>query len=81
MKFQCKSINTDTIDFHILTTIIELAGKLNVPLVAEGIETEEQKQWLIANGIMLGQGWLFHRALSANEFIQKYKDNLINKEE
>ncbi|MCP4325792.1 MAG: EAL domain-containing protein [Alteromonadales bacterium] len=67
-----QAINTDTIDFHILTTIIELATKLNVSLVAEGIETEQQKQWLIEHGVILGQGWLFSRDLSEEQFIKQY---------
>jgi len=67
-----QAINTDTIDFHILTTIIDLATKLNVSLVAEGIETEQQKQWLIKHGVILGQGWLFSRDLSEKQFIKQY---------
>jgi len=66
------AINQDTVDFHILTTIIELATKLDVEIVAEGVETEEQKEWLISHGIYLAQGWLFSKDLTYESFISKF---------
>ncbi len=66
------AINKDTVDFHILTTIIELATKLDVEIVAEGVETEEQKEWLISHGIYLAQGWLFSKDLTYEAFIGKF---------
>jgi len=66
------AINQDSVDFHILTTIIELASKLDVEIVAEGVETEEQKEWLIAHGINLAQGWLFSKDLTFETFVSKF---------
>ena len=67
------AINTDSINAHLLTTIIDLAKKLNVDLVAEGVETKEQLDWLLAQGIQLGQGWHFERDMSTEDFLAKYK--------
>lgn len=72
------AINTDSINAHLLTTIIDLAKKLNVDLVAEGVETKEQLEWLLAEDIKLGQGWHFERDMSVDAFITKYK-SLQNK--
>jgi len=62
------AINKDSVDHHILTTIIDLASKLDVALVAEGVETEMQKTWLIEHGVLLGQRWLFSKYLTQQEF-------------
>ncbi len=64
------AIGTDSVDFNILTTIIELAKKLDVLIVAEGIETERQRKWLLEQGVTVGQGWLFSKALSHADFLE-----------
>jgi diguanylate cyclase (GGDEF)-like protein/PAS domain S-box-containing protein len=46
-------------DAAIVTTIISLAHKLNLSVVAEGIETQEQLDFLIREGCEAGQGYLF----------------------
>jgi len=43
----------------ILATIIELAHKLNLEVVAEGIETDKQKEFFLKMNCILGQGYLF----------------------
>lgn len=43
----------------ILAMIIELAGKLNLKVVVEGIETEKQKDFFLSMNCDLGQGYLF----------------------
>jgi sensor c-di-GMP phosphodiesterase-like protein len=36
--------------------------------VAEGVETQEQAQWLIRHGCAIGQGFLYSRAVPASDF-------------
>jgi len=43
----------------ILATIIDLARKLNLKVVAEGIETDKQKDFFLSMQCILGQGYLF----------------------
>jgi len=43
----------------ILATIIDLARKLNLKVVAEGIETDRQKDFFLSMQCILGQGYLF----------------------
>lgn len=48
--------------------IIQLASEFNLTVVAEGVETEHQKKFLIENGCDVIQGYLFSRPISADEF-------------
>lgn len=51
----------------LIETIITMAEKLNLNVVAEGIETEAQLQRLKTLGCGLGQGYLFAKPLRADE--------------
>ena len=48
--------------------IIEMAKALGVTIIAEGVERQDQADYLQANGVALAQGWLYSRALPAPEF-------------
>lgn len=50
--------------------IIELALNLQLNVVAEGIETVEQREILHTNGCMIGQGYLFSRPVDYQAFIE-----------
>ncbi|KAA3655047.1 MAG: EAL domain-containing protein [Proteobacteria bacterium] len=54
---------------QIARMIIKLGHSLGVGLIAEGIETQGQADWLRENGCQEGQGWLFARPLPLAEFI------------
>ena len=41
-------------------------------MIAEGIETEEQRQQLRLLGLTLGQGYLFARPANLNDVCDKY---------
>ena len=47
----------------IVEGLVEIAKKLDIKVVAEGIETEDQARWIQAAGCILGQGYLFSRAV------------------
>lgn len=51
-------------------SIIVMAHKLGIKVIAEGIETEEQRQTLQRMGCDYGQGYLFSRPIPLGEFIQ-----------
>ena len=55
--------------------IIDIAKSLNLYIVAEGIERQEQADYLLARGVQYGQGWLYSKALPAPEFIAFYNDS------
>lgn len=52
---------------EIVKAIITLAHSLNMTTVAEGTETEEQAEQLRRLECEYGQGWLFYRALPADQ--------------
>ncbi len=55
-------------DLALCEAIILMAHKLGAKVVAEGIETEQQRQLLLAAGCDYGQGYLFAKPLPADEF-------------
>ncbi|MGA2048420.1 MAG: EAL domain-containing protein [Terracidiphilus sp.] len=52
----------------IVRTIITLGRSLNMSVIAEGVETEEQREFLKSNGCHAYQGYLFSRALLSADF-------------
>lgn len=63
-------IGVDALSRHILDSIIELSAKLDLGIVAEGIETQEQSDYLASKGVVFLQGYLFARPLPAPDFIK-----------
>ena len=55
-------------DLALCEAIIVMAHKLGIQVVAEGIETSEQCNMLVAAGCDFGQGYYFSRPVSADEF-------------
>ncbi len=54
---------------RITEMIIRLGRQLNCTVIAEGIETEQQRQLLLAQGCELGQGYLYSRPLPLKDAI------------
>lgn len=61
------NIPHDQDDVKISTTIISMARGMGMNVVAEGIETEEQLDFLRQHGCDRGQGYLISRPLPADE--------------
>ena len=53
---------------HMLEVIIEIADYLSVPVIAEGVETEEQLHALKALGCDIVQGYFFSKPVPAHDF-------------
>ncbi|MDH1629101.1 EAL domain-containing protein [Pseudomonas mosselii] len=62
-------IGGDALSQHILDTIIELSAKLALGIVAEGVETEVQRDYLAGHGVDFQQGYLFARPMPADELL------------
>ncbi|SDI99956.1 EAL domain, c-di-GMP-specific phosphodiesterase class I (or its enzymatically inactive variant) [Pseudomonas flavescens] len=58
-------IGSDALSRHILDNILDLAVRLQLDLVAEGVETAEQSDYLIQRGIQVLQGYLYARPMPA----------------
>ncbi|MCD6525766.1 MAG: EAL domain-containing protein [Desulfuromonas sp.] len=63
-----RDVMTDPNDAAIATTIIDLARNMNLKVVAEGIEQEDQRQFLQQRGCGYGQGYLFSRPTDSASF-------------
>lgn len=63
-----RHIGTKASDATIIQTIIGMANNLGMEVIAEGVETQEQRDFLEANGCMLYQGYLFGRPVPREEF-------------
>jgi len=68
-------IGIDTLSSHILDSIIDLAVKLDLALVAEGVETPEQSDYLSARQVNFLQGYLFGKPMPGAEFISALSDH------
>jgi len=58
----------DSSDAFIIHAMVALARSLSVTIVAEGIETEMQREFLRREGCQVGQGYLFSMPLMAEDF-------------
>ena len=64
-------IATDSSDKVIVRTIIAMAKSLGIDVIAEGVETEAQRQFLQENGCNQYQGYLFGKPAQIEEFETK----------
>jgi len=63
-----RDIAINSSDETIVRTIIAMANALNLSVIAEGVETEEQRQILQTNGCETFQGYLFSKPLPIELF-------------
>ena len=59
-------------DDVMVNIVASIARAMNIQLVAEGVDNEAQRQWLLEQNILLGQGYLFSAPLSKDLFEQKF---------
>ncbi|WP_295960720.1 EAL domain-containing protein [Rhodoferax sp.] len=65
-----RDVLTDPSDAAIARTVVALAHNLGLGVMAEGVETLEQKEFLAQCGCHAYQGFLFSRALPAAQFAE-----------
>ncbi|WP_022760272.1 bifunctional diguanylate cyclase/phosphodiesterase [Butyrivibrio sp. AD3002] len=59
----------------VINTIVEMTKKLDMPIVVEGVETEEQYEYLKSIGCEMIQGYYFSRPVPAEEFKRMIIEN------
>jgi diguanylate cyclase (GGDEF)-like protein/PAS domain S-box-containing protein len=63
-----RDIVSDNSDRAIVLTIITMADSMNIDVIAEGVETAEQRQFLLDSGCTVYQGYLFGKPVPTDEF-------------
>ena len=87
LKLDMKFINSafgQEKDIHMLEIILEIARHLSAPVVAEGVETEEQMKALREMGCDMVQGYLFSPPVPPEKFepfLQEAKKGSVSQEE
>lgn len=66
----CKGLESSSFRANLIPQIVKIGETLGVPLVAEGVETENQRKMLIKESVEFGQGFLFGRPMSANNLAE-----------
>lgn len=65
-----QGVPNNTSDVAVCQAVSGIARSLGLGLVAEGVENEAQRRFLIELGVPVGQGYLFAPALDPDHFIQ-----------
>ncbi|WP_198780962.1 EAL domain-containing protein [Shewanella putrefaciens] len=61
------TIGQESVTSHVLDTIIELSHKMNYVVVAEGVETQEQADYLTHRQVHFLQGYLFAKPMKLED--------------
>ena len=69
-------LSIDSYNVHIIQAIISLAHSLDMNVIAEGIETEEQYEFLRSHGCDKGQGYIISRPIS----VEAIQEIIFNKD-
>lgn len=64
----------------ILEQVVSTAHRLQIAVVAEGIETEQDRDTVAALGCELGQGYFYDRPISTGDFTARYMQNASKEE-
>src|SRR5450756_723270 len=73
-----RDIATDSGDKAVVRAIIAMAQSLNLDVIAEGVETEEQRQLLLGKGCTHYQGYLISKPVPIEQFEALLKLSLIH---
>jgi diguanylate cyclase (GGDEF)-like protein len=59
-------------DDTMVRIVAAIAEIIKLDVIAEGVETNEQRDWLLARGIHIGQGYLYSEAVNLTRFNQQW---------
>ena len=59
-------------DDTMVRIVAAIADIIHLDVIAEGVETAEQRDWLLARGITIGQGYYMLKPLPLSVFNQRW---------
>ncbi|WP_253820192.1 EAL domain-containing protein [Vibrio campbellii] len=68
-------IGNDSVSAHIVENLLDLASRLSMKTIAEGVETAEQAEYLRSHNIDCLQGYYFAKPMPLKDFIQQLEQN------
>jgi diguanylate cyclase (GGDEF)-like protein len=74
-----RNLSTDPEDAILVQAIVQLAHSFNMKVVAEGVETEEQKRYLVEVGCNYLQGYLISKPVPEDQLLillKQYSDSV-----
>ena len=75
-----ETIDTDGATSQVVLHIIEMAHSLHLEMVAEGVETEPQAQYLVKRGVRYAQGWHFGRPMDIAHLCEQIREHAAYEE-
>ena len=70
-----RDIESDDGDRSLIKAIVNMAASLELQVIAEGVESDSQRQFLLDNGCTHFQGYLFGKPMPIDEFEASIKTN------
>lgn len=71
-----RDLTTDSDDRTIAATVVALGHSLGLKVVAEGVESEQQRDILLEQGCDFAQGYLYSRPLSSGDFTDWWRTRI-----
>ncbi|KNC90266.1 cyclic di-GMP phosphodiesterase [Trabulsiella odontotermitis] len=69
-----KAIGTETVTSPVLDAVLTLAKRMDLVTVAEGVETQEQAEWLRDHGVNFLQGYWISRPITLARFLEAWNE-------
>lgn len=73
-----KGLPDNSEDIAIVRSTIALAKSMGMRVIAEGVETREQKDFLVENGCAHIQGYFYARPISVSEMDDRLRQSAVN---
>lgn len=74
-KMFIDTIGTQDLKAPVLDSIIAFGQEANMEMIAEGVETQEQADYLAAKGVYIHQGYLYARPLPLDQLLNYYHNH------